>query len=213
MKIKVILLLATSMILLSATASAFPVYKIRKVMPNYSTNNRSGLYYGGQGGVSLLHMSPDIGFKTLGFDLDGFMGYQFNPNFRADISVDWLRNGYKYPNEDPSRVLSTYMDQTYVLYNGYYDFSVAKGLTPYLGLGVGYSHTFISGSLVGVHVVDTLGTNGFGFTATAGINSVLIPDVFVFGMGYRLIGGLYSVDGTSSTILNSVISFSLTYTL
>lgn len=92
------------------------------------TSTMTGFYLRGDIGASYL-TSPgpaDVGAFTGG----GGVGYQFNDNFRADVTGNWTSN-YSVA---PGATLST----TAVMGNVYYDWKNESPITPYVGVGAGY---------------------------------------------------------------------------
>lgn len=88
----------------------------------------TGFYLRGDVGAGYL-TSPapaNVGAFTAG----GGFGYQFNDNFRADVTGNWTSNY----NVAPGATLST----TAVLGNIYYDWKNDSPITPYVGVGAGY---------------------------------------------------------------------------
>ncbi len=88
----------------------------------------TGFYLRGDiGGSYLTSPGPaNVGAFTGG----GGIGYQFNDNFRADVTGDWTSN-YSVA---PGATLST----TAVMGNVYYDWKNDSPITPYVGVGAGY---------------------------------------------------------------------------
>jgi opacity protein-like surface antigen len=87
-----------------------------------------GLYLRGDAGMSFLQWSG--GEDDNAFVAGGGIGYRYNDNMRADLTVDWTS---KY-NIGAGADLST----TTVLGNLYYDWANDSAFTPYVGAGVGY---------------------------------------------------------------------------
>ena len=111
----------------------------------------TGFYLRGDIGASYL-TSPgpaNVGAFTGG----GGVGYQFNDNFRADITGDWTSNY----NVAPGATLST----TAVMGNVYYDWKNDSPITPYVGVGAGYGWV----NRAGLGVNDS----GVALGATAGV--------------------------------------------
>jgi opacity protein-like surface antigen len=88
----------------------------------------SGFYLRGDVGASFLNYS---GFSNdTSWVAGGGFGYQFNDNFRADMTVDWSGKYAVAPGAD--------MRTTAVLGNVYFDWKNDSMFTPYVGAGLGY---------------------------------------------------------------------------
>jgi opacity protein-like surface antigen len=87
-----------------------------------------GLYLRGDAGMSFLNWSG--GDDDNAFVVGGGIGYRYNDNMRADLTVDWTSDY----NIGAGADLST----TTVLGNLYYDWANGSAFTPYVGAGVGY---------------------------------------------------------------------------
>ena len=99
--------------------------------------------------------------------LGGGVGYQFNDNMRADVTVDWAGDYDVAPGAD--------MSTTTVLGNLYFDWANDSAFTPYVGAGIGYGW-----------VDDTPSGNdsGFAYGLTAGVSMGLFDKVDL-DVGYR----------------------------
>ncbi len=87
-----------------------------------------GLYLRGDLGWSFLEWSG--GSDDNSFVAGGGVGYRYNDNMRADVTVDWSGEYDVAPGAD----LST----TTVLGNLYFDWANDSAFTPYVGAGLGY---------------------------------------------------------------------------
>jgi opacity protein-like surface antigen len=87
-----------------------------------------GLYLRGDLGWSFLEWSG--GSDDSSFVAGGGVGYRYNDNMRADVTVDWSGEYDVAPGAD----LST----TTVLGNLYFDWANDSAFTPYVGAGLGY---------------------------------------------------------------------------
>jgi len=90
--------------------------------------NTSGIYLRGDVGASYLSWSSAT--NNWGFTGGAGIGYQFDKNFRTDLTYD--RSGTF--SVAPGASIST----STVLGNVYYDWNNESPITPYLGAGVGY---------------------------------------------------------------------------
>ena len=88
----------------------------------------SGFYLRGDAGASFLNWSG--GNDDTSFVAGGGFGYQFNDNFRADMTADF--------SGDYSIAPGAKLNTTVVLGNVYYDFKNSSMFTPYVGGGLGY---------------------------------------------------------------------------
>lgn len=93
-----------------------------------TTSDAMGLYLRADGGASLL--SWDGGDDDTAWAFGVGLGYRYNDNMRADVTVDWSG---KYDVGGASK-----MSNTVVLGNLYYDFANSSAITPYVGAGLGY---------------------------------------------------------------------------
>jgi opacity protein-like surface antigen len=124
-----------------------------------------GLYLRADAGASFLQWSG--GDDDVGFVAGGGIGYRYNDNMRADLTVDWAG---KY-DVAPGAKMST----TTVLGNLYYDFANDSAFTPYVGAGAGYG--WVSNTPTGKD-------NGFAFGLAAGVAVDLTQNI-ALDVGYR----------------------------
>ena len=87
-----------------------------------------GFYLRGDLGWSFLEWSGGSDDSAVSFG--GGVGYQFNPNMRADVTADWAGDYGVAPGAD--------MSTTTVLGNLYFDWANDSAFTPYVGAGLGY---------------------------------------------------------------------------
>lgn len=88
----------------------------------------TGFYLRGDVGASYL--SSNIGSNDTSWVAGGGLGYQFNDNFRFDLTAD--RSG------DYSIAPGAKLNTTTVLGNIYFDWKNDSAFTPYVGAGLGY---------------------------------------------------------------------------
>ncbi len=88
----------------------------------------SGFYLRGDAGASFLNWSGGDDDTT--FVAGGGFGYQFNDNFRADMTADF--------SGDYSIAPGAKLDTTILLGNVYFDLKNDSMFTPYVGGGLGY---------------------------------------------------------------------------
>ena len=126
----------------------------------------SGLYLRADGGASFLAYSNAP--NTTAFVFDGGIGYQFDQNFRADLTYN--RTGdYTIA---PGASLST----STVLGTVYYDFKNDSALTPYIGAGVGYGWQYGTGT--------AFDSNGIAIGLNAGV-AYEFTNNLALDVGYR----------------------------
>jgi len=109
--------------------------EIAPANPSYDGGNYSGIYLRGDIGASYLNWgSASQPWTYVG---NAGIGYQFDQNFRTDLTYDWT-GSY---GVNPAGNLSTNM----ILLNGYYDWKNQSAFTPYVGVGAGYGWQWASG--------------------------------------------------------------------
>lgn len=159
------LLLAGAVVLPLATAGA-QAADIAPDVPSEVDSSNIGLYLRGDLGWSFLNMSGASDDSN--WLAGGGIGYQYNDNFRMDVTADWTG---KY-DIAPGAEIST----TAVLANAYYDFANDTAFTPYIGAGVGYGWVNGSGT--------ALDDSGLVLGAAAGV-SVDLTNNLAVDVGYR----------------------------
>jgi opacity protein-like surface antigen len=88
----------------------------------------SGLYFRGDVGGSWLNWSTAT--SPWAFTGGAGVGYQFDPNFRTDLTWNWAGNYTVAPGAS--------VQTSVVMGNIYYDWKNDTAFTPYVGAGVGY---------------------------------------------------------------------------
>lgn len=132
--------------------------------------------------------------------LGGGIGYRFNPNVRADVTIDHIFDArfkgiVSAPVLTPDIVTDRgHFEATTFMVNGYLDFRSAMGFTPYIGAGIGVAHNVISHQVLttynpetGVEAVSHLaGGDDFSFAwaLMAGVGYQLSSN-FTLDLGYR----------------------------
>jgi opacity protein-like surface antigen len=124
-----------------------------------------GLYLRGDLGWSFLEWSG--GSDDSAVSLGGGVGYQFNDNMRADLTVDWAGDYDVAPGAD--------MSTTTVLGNLYFDWANESAFTPYVGAGLGYG--WVSDTPSG-------DDSGIAYGLTAGV-AMDLTDNIALDLGYR----------------------------
>lgn len=109
-----------------------------------STLNAENWYVGGNiAGVYLDDSDIDNGvsgkaeFET-GYGFSGVVGHYFNP-WRIEGEISYRENDYDKVGVDGGQKVNVggSMKSLGVLVNGYYDFNLAEGISPFLKIGVG----------------------------------------------------------------------------
>ena len=123
-----------------------------------------------------FYLRSDLGWSFLEWSggdddsalvLGGGVGYQFNDNMRADVTVDWAGEYDVAPGAD--------MSTTTVLGNLYFDWANDSAFTPYVGAGVGYGW---------VDDTPSGSDDGFAYGLAAGVSMGLFDKVDL-DVGYR----------------------------
>jgi opacity protein-like surface antigen len=196
---------------------------------DYRSNyNNDNFYIGVQGGANFFSLNQtlvdrwgDQATYTLdsadvGYAAGGFIGYRFNQNWRADVTVDYLNNPDSMLVTDENKKsseLSINWSQLLILLNGYIDFPVTYDFAPFFGLGLGYSKVHVSASNNTSHDYKS----GLGVQTAIGFNYSILEDVDL-GMSYRLLVSNTQYDAGDADgyepchVANSILSVSLSYT-
>ena len=155
--------LLASLLLLPVAVSA----RAADLAPDVTADNSEamGLYLRGDLGWSFLQWSG--GSDDSALSLGGGVGYRFNDNMRADLTVDWAGDYKVAPGAD----LST----TTVLGNLYFDWANDTPFTPYVGAGLGYG--WVDNTPSGDH-------SGIAYGLAAGVSMDVTQNVAV-DLGYR----------------------------
>lgn len=124
-----------------------------------------GLYLRGDLGASFLQWNG--GDDDTGMVFGGGIGYRYNDNMRADVTVDWAGKYSVGGGNDMSTLTA--------LGNLYYDFANSSAFTPYVGAGAGYGW---------VNNTPTGDKNGFAVGLAAGVAVDLTQNI-ALDVGYR----------------------------
>ena len=125
----------------------------------------TGFYLRGDAGASFLNWTG--GTDDTAWVAGGGVGYQFNDNFRTDLTVDW--------SGDYSIAPGATLGTTVVLGNAYFDWKNQSMFTPYVGGGLGYG--WVSNSALA-------DTKGMAYGLAAGV-SVDMTSNLALDVGYR----------------------------
>jgi opacity protein-like surface antigen len=180
---------------------------------NGPTLSRNGVFVNGGGAGNL---SSDVKLDVdSGVGFNGFVGYKFS-GFRVEGEAAYASNSYsgitaRTPvgtNIETARLFGTTgsigtISNFAVMVNGYYDVPTGTAITPFIGGGIGYGTTNVSGitniSIFGQNItpVPSGGSNsGIAYQVKAGANYALSANNDVY-VQYRYFTG--SGDSTYST--------------
>ncbi len=129
-----VLLASFALVPLAATAKAADYNA-----PAAAPSNDTGIYFRGDVGASWLDWSTAT--SPWAFTGGAGVGYQFDPNFRTDLTWDWSGNYTVAPGAD--------VKTSVVMGNIYYDWKNESAITPYVGAGVGYGWQWDNNGAVG----------------------------------------------------------------
>jgi opacity protein-like surface antigen len=129
-----VLLASFALVPLAATAKAADYNA-----PAAAPSNDTGIYFRGDVGASWLDWSTAT--SPWAFTGGAGVGYQFDPNFRTDLTWDWSGNYTVAPGAD--------VKTSVVMGNIYYDWKNDSAITPYVGAGVGYGWQWDNNGAVG----------------------------------------------------------------
>ena len=156
-----VLLVGAALAPLQAKAADAPAFA-----PQPAFENNSGIYLRGDIGASYLNWgSATSPWAYVG---DAGVGYQFDQNYRADVTYDWSGNYGVAPVGN----VSTNM----LLGNFYYDWKNSSALTPYVGVGAGYGWEWGNGGAVN--------TQGVAVGFAAGVSYEMTHNL-ALDVGYR----------------------------
>jgi opacity protein-like surface antigen len=178
-------LLASLMLL--PVAAAARAADLDPVTPQ-TESEAMGLYLRGDLGWSFLDWSG--GDDDSAFSVGGGVGYRFNDNMRADVTVDWAGQYDVAPGAN--------MSTTTVLGNLYFDWANDSAFTPYLGAGLGYGW---------VNDTPSGDESGFAYGLAAGV-AMTLTDSVDLDVGYRFRDTLISGPDPQEHILSAGIRFS-----
>lgn len=132
---------------------------------------------------SCLYIRGDVGLAAsdaykqpeteIGIAVAGGFGCQFTDMFRADITFDGAF-GYEFDFRGKSADAKSYS----IMANGYIDLANGSILTPYIGAGLGYGGSEVSGDSI-----QDSGT-GFAWAAMGGIG-VTLSENLILDVGYK----------------------------
>ncbi len=159
------------------------------------------------------------------------VGYQYNDHIRFDLTGEYrgkasfsALDNYDTDGDgviDGSNEYTAKKSELTFLVNGYYDFASFKGITPYVGAGIGASYNTIydmrdvNTPNAGVAYGGTASTLSFAWALHAGL-AMQVTDNLTLDLGYSYLnlgnaqsGDLIAYDGTN-TVYNPMIFNNLT---
>jgi len=128
-----VLLAGAALLPMQAKAADAPAFN-----PPPAYDNNSGIYLRGDIGASYLNWGSST--SPWAYVGGAGVGYQFDQNYRADVTYDWTGNYGVAPTGN----VSTNM----LLANFYYDWKNSSAFTPYVGVGAGYGWEWGNGGAV-----------------------------------------------------------------
>ena len=163
------------------------------------------------GNVALQRTNESFNAYSIGVGA----GYKYNDWFRTDVTLDWRK---------PQTALGFTTTNLHVLLNGYLDLGTWYGLTPYVGVGVGfnsrwekfgdsaYGSTFANTFTGGAFGLSGNGTTyskriSFAYAAMAGVAYAVTPHLSV-DLGYRFLnlGRATAFNATNGARDKNIIS-------
>jgi opacity protein-like surface antigen len=155
--------------------------------PVAEENDVTSFYLRGDLGWSFLDWSG--GDNDSALNLSGGVGYQFNENFRADVTADWAGDYNVAPGAD--------MSTTTVLGNLYFDWANDSAFTPYVGAGIGYGW---------VDETPSGNDSGIAYGLAAGV-SMGLTDNIDLDVGYKFRDIMISGDDPQEHVVSAGVRF------
>lgn len=168
----------------------------------------SGLYLRGDAGYSMTTAgNRSFGNTDQGesYVFGAGVGYRFMPQFRTDLTLGY-RGDYGFDTRGGGLRAKADLDSFVGLVSGYYDIVTIKGLTPYIGGGVGFADNSYGTTRVtnaaGATVATLAGHSRFEFAwqATAGVSYAFTPN-WVLDIGYHYVDMGTAQAGTAPAAL------------
>lgn len=154
--------------------------------PSTTPANQNGWYMGAHAGIAAL-LSDSISGRDNSMDAGASVGYRFG-QFRVETEVSYMRD----------------FDAKFNIYNamvnGIYDFNLDSKFTPYIGIGVGYSHFSNNGAIFFTN------SSAFAYQGLIGFTYSLNKHLDL-GLGYRIM----SWTSNPFNIFQNSINVSLGY--
>ena len=183
---RIILLAGLAVVPFTVIAQAADIAPV----PNVTAEDSEaiGLYLRGDLGWSFLDWSGGDDDNAL--VVGGGVGYQFNDNMRADVTLDWAGDYNVAPGAD--------MSTTTVLGNLYFDWANDSIFTPYIGAGLGYGW---------VNDAPSGDDSGIAYDLAAGVSMDLTDNVAV-DLGYRFRDTMISGSDPTEHQVSAGVRFS-----
>jgi opacity protein-like surface antigen len=186
-------------------------------MTNQSVNSLYNVLYDNPDLTSLEHVSKEFDSSPF-FGLG--IGYKFNDHFRMDVTGEY-RGGatfhgldiYTDPNATPTTGTDEYTakkSEWTFLANAYWDIGTWRGITPFVGAGIGASYNTISGftdvntPAAGLAYGATASQLSFAWALYAGLGYRVTPNLSIeaayryISLGNAHSGDLISYDNTNA---------------
>ena len=177
--------LLVSLLLLPAAVSA-QAADLDPATPQ-SEGEAVGLYLRGDLGWSFLEWSGGDDDSALA--AGGGVGYRFNDNRRADVTLDWAGDYNVAPGAD--------MSTTTVLGNLYFDWANDSAFTPYVGAGLGYGW---------VNDTPSGDESGIAYGLATGV-AMKLTDSVDLDVGYRFRDTMISGSDPQEHIVSAGVRF------
>jgi opacity protein-like surface antigen len=137
--------------------------------------------------------AEDVG-NAIAFD--GGVGYRFDKNLRSDLTFGYRNDADVAATTAGGTAVTSDVGGWTVMVNGYWDFDGMKGITPYVGAGLGFARLETSTQSGGNGEAGAT-TNNFAWAAMLGLAIDLGTSGAVVDLGYRFInlGGFEQASG------------------
>lgn len=151
----------------------------------------SGLYVRGDAGYSMT-TAGGRGFGNTdqgeSYAFGAGVGYRFLPQFRADVTFGY-RGDYGFNVRSGASRLQADLDSFVGLVSGYYDIVTIRGLTPYIGAGIGvadnsYGRTRLTTGATSLTALAGHSRTEFAWQAAAGASYAFTPN-WSLDIGYH----------------------------
>lgn len=116
-------------------------------------------------------------YLKTGFAISGAGGYKWSNGLRAEGEVSFHQNALKYFDTPAIPYTGRQISTTFMV-NAIYDFSTGSRFTPYVGVGVGGTVTWLKDVtyvITGVHAFESADSTKFAYQGIAGVAIVLAP--------------------------------------
>lgn len=143
--------------------------------------NNSGFYINANGGLNLLTNSNP--FNRLGWNAGVAAGYHFSNNIRLEVAGNYWRHSLR--NEFTVPGFSSSFQMINVMGNAYYDFDFGSSFVPYIGVGLGWAHQWVSAS--SQNITASSARNLLAAQGIVGLDYKITDNVRI-GVNYHLVG-------------------------